>query len=73
MSDAPVASWLHIGPNSAATVTVTFPGTHKAFSLTREQMQRVRQAFERAEAIIAEDDGERDRRLSINLMEGVSP
>lgn len=69
--EAPLASWLHIGPGSMATVTVTFPGTYKGFSLTAAQARRLRQALEAACETIDQDSGDRDRRVSINLMQGI--
>lgn len=71
MADAPIACWLHIGPNSHATVTVTFIGTTKAFSLTSVQAQRLELALRRARETIVRDDGELRRTLAINLLEGV--
>lgn len=71
MAEAPIAAWLHIGPNSHATVTVTFIGTNKAFSLTSVQAQRLEVALRRARETIVRDDGELRRTLAINLLEGV--
>lgn len=71
MADAPIAAWLHIGPNSHATVTVTFIGTTKAFSLTQTQAYRLEAALRRARQTICRDDGERMRTVAINLLEGV--
>ena len=71
MADAPISTWLHIGPNSHATVTVAFPGTHKAFSLTQVQAFRLEKALERARKTIVADDGERMRTVAINLLEGI--
>lgn len=71
MAEAPIAAWLHIGPNSHATVTVTFIGTTKAFSLTQVQSYRLEAALRRARETIVRDDGELRRTIAINLMEGV--
>lgn len=70
MADAPIAAWLHMGPNSRATVTVTFIGTHKRFSLTATQAFRLEQALSEARGTIARDDGERTHAISIKLLEG---
>ncbi|MGV3651810.1 MAG: hypothetical protein ACO1OK_10320 [Devosia sp.] len=45
-------------------------GTHKRFSLTAGQARRLQRALESANAIIARDDGERDRTVAIKLLEG---
>ena len=71
MADAPIAAWLHIGPNSHATVTVSFPGTHKAISLTQVQAYRLLEGLKEATRIIARDDGELRRTIAINLLEGI--
>lgn len=71
MAEAPIAAWLHIGPNSHATVTVTFIGTTKRFSLTQVQAYRLEAALRKARETIVRDDGELRTRVSMNLMEGV--
>lgn len=71
MREAPISCWLHIGPNSRATVTVAFVGTHKAFSLTQVQAFRLEAALRRARKTISTDDGERVRTVAINLLEGI--
>lgn len=71
MAEAPISCWLHIGPNSHATVTVTFIGTHKAFSLTQVQAFRLEEALRRARQTIVADDGDRVRTVAINLLEGI--
>jgi len=69
--DAPIAVWLHIGPNSRASVCVSFPGTTKSFVLTRVQARRLQRALEEGNGIIARDEGDLDRSVSVNLLEGV--
>jgi hypothetical protein len=67
MADAPLSCWLHQGPNSQATVCVSFIGTHKQFSLTRVQVRELRARLDEAEALLARDDGEIVFRKSIKL------
>jgi len=67
--EAPIAAWLHKSHFSDPTVAVTFPGTHKAFSLTRVQVTKLRKALEAAEANLARDVPEH---VSIDLMRGLS-
>lgn len=71
-ADAPIASWLHIGPNSAATITVSFPGTYKSFALTSRQARQLKRALIRGCDLVARDDGNLDRRIAIDLMKGNS-
>lgn len=70
MADAPLSAWLHMGPNSRASVTVTFIGTHKRFSLTATQVFRLEAALREARGVIASDDGERQHSISIKLLDG---
>jgi hypothetical protein len=67
MADAPLSCWLHQGPNSQATVSVSFVGTHKQFALSREQLRELRARLDEAEALLARDDGEIMFRKSIKL------
>jgi hypothetical protein len=67
MADAPISAWLHQGPNSQATVCVSFIGTHKQFALTPVQVSELRSRLEEAEALLARDDGEILFRKSIKL------
>ena len=67
MADAPLSCWLHQGPNSQATVCVSFVGTHKQFSLTRGQLRELRARLDEADALLARDDGEIIFRKSIKL------
>ncbi|MBI4921881.1 MAG: hypothetical protein HY834_09040 [Devosia nanyangense] len=69
--EPPISVWLHIGPASLATVTVSFPGTYKTFSLTKVQAQRLRAALDHGISILVRDDGDRRTRQSINLLEGI--
>jgi len=70
-NDAPIAAWLHLGPQSQATVSVSFIGTYKQFSLTRTQVWQLHRDLERAIALMARDDGESLRRTSHKLSEGI--
>lgn len=67
MADAPLSCWLHQGPNSQATVCVSFIGTHKQFALTRGQVRELRARLEEAEALLARDDSDIIFRKSIKL------
>jgi hypothetical protein len=67
MADAPISCWLHQGPNSQATVCVSFVGTHKQFALTRGQLRELRARLEEAERLLERDDSEIQFRKSIKL------
>lgn len=67
MAEAPISVWLHQGPNSQATVCVSFVGTHKQFSLTRQQLRDLRARLDEADAILARDDDEIIFRKSIKI------
>jgi hypothetical protein len=59
LADAPVAAWLHRGPNSQATVTISVIGSkHRPLSLTRVQVTELRRRLVEAEALLARDDGD---------------
>jgi len=67
LTEAPMSCWLHQGPNSQATLSVSFVGTSKQFSLTRVQVTELRARLEEAERLLARDDGEIIFRKSIKL------
>lgn len=73
MADRPMSVWLTMGPNSAATVTVSFPSRKGArpIALSNVEIFRLHAALGRACRRIAADDGERRTRTSENLLEGV--
>ncbi len=66
-TEAPISCWLHQGPNSQATVSVSFVGTYKQFALTRVQVTELRARLEEAERLLARDDSEILFRKSIKL------
>lgn len=65
--DAPIAAWLHQGPNSQPTVAITFPGTYRAISITRRQLPKLIAALQVAHSILSRDDPQ-ERHVSIDLM-----
>lgn len=67
MADAPISCWLHQGPNSQATVSVSFVGTHKQFTLTRGQLAELRSRLDEADRLLSRDDSEILFRKSIKL------
>lgn|GEM_PF-6599444 len=69
MAEAPIATWLHLAPSSRPTVTVTFIGTHKSFSLTRVQAQRLHHALGDALARIVREEVSPDTK-AIKLSQG---
>lgn len=71
MAEAPMAVWLLLGPQSIASVNVSFPGTSKSFRLTRQQFARLCAACDAGREQLARDEGERQHRVSINLLQGI--
>jgi len=70
LAEAPIATWLHLASAPRPTVvTVTFIGTHKSFSLTRVQAQRLHHALGEALARIVREDGSPDGK-AIKLSQG---
>lgn len=67
MPDAPIAAWLHLGPQSQATVCVSFPGTYKSFTLTRVQVAQLHRALGEARELMARDSGDSAWRTSHKL------
>jgi hypothetical protein len=67
MRDAPVMAWLHLGPQSQASVCVSFPGTYKKFTLTRVQARQLHRALGEAGELMAADGGDSAHRTSHKL------
>ena len=73
LSERPMSVWLHLGPNSAGTVCVSFPGKagQRPITLSNREIYRLHAALGRAIREIAADDGELTTRKSKNLMEQI--
>lgn len=72
MADRPMSVWLTMGPNSAASLVVSFPSRKggRPIALDNVEIFRLKRALDGACRIISADDGERAGRHSINLLEG---
>ena len=72
MADRPMSVWLHMGPNSSASVVVSFPSRKggRPVALDNREIFRLHAALGKACRAISADDGERTGRQSINLLEG---
>lgn len=73
LSERPMSVWLHLGPNSAGTVCVSFPGKagQRPITLSNREIYRLHAALGRAIREIAADAGELTTRRSTNLLEHV--
>jgi hypothetical protein len=72
-ADAPIAAWLHLGPQSQASICVTFLGTHKKFTLTRVQARQLHHALGEAAGLMARDTGDSEHSTSHKLSIEVEP
>lgn len=70
MAEAPIATWLHLRDDGHATVTISFIGTYKTFSLTRVQTQRLHHALGDALGRMARDEASPAGK-AIKLSQGV--
>ena len=68
---APICAWLTMGPQSQATVSVSFVGTYKQFSLTRVQARKLHAALAEAIDLMARDSGDSQHRVVHKLAEGI--
>jgi len=73
LSERPMCVTLSMGPNSAGTVTVSFPGKagQRPIGLTTREIYRLHAALGLAKRLIEADDGERTTRCFTNLLEHV--
>jgi hypothetical protein len=72
-ADAPIAAWLHLGPQSQASVCVTFLGTYRKFTLSRVQARQLHHALSEAAGLMASDAGDSEHRTSHKLKTEVEP
>lgn len=73
LSERPMCVTLTLGPNSAGTVTISFPGKrgHQPVGLSAREIYRLHAALGLAKRLIEADDGDRTTRCVTNLLEHV--
>lgn len=73
LAERPMSVWLHLGPNSAGTVCVSFPGKagQRPITLSNREIYRLHAALGVAKRLIEADGGDRTTRCFTNLLEHV--